>query len=139
MKPNNKFLDDFDDEKPSTFGLFLDFINLYGGTMMKKLPTGGFELSDISLEKIMKTSDESDVGYFVMVEFNYPSNLHDCHNDFPLAAETSAIDAEMLSQYQLELRNKSSHIPKLLETFRPKPNFACHFSVLNFFVNRGSK
>ena len=35
MKANNKYLDDFDEEKPSTFGLFLDVVNLYGGTMMK--------------------------------------------------------------------------------------------------------
>ena len=43
MKANNKYLHDFDEEKPSACGLFLDVVNLYGGTMMKKLPTGGFE------------------------------------------------------------------------------------------------
>ena len=139
MKANNKYLDDIDNEKPGTYGLFLDVVNLYGGTMMKKLPTGGFEWSDISLEKIMETSDESDVGYFVMVDLNYPSNLHDCHNDFPLAAEKLKIDAEMLSQYQVELGNKTSHIPKLLETLQSKQNYVCHYSVLKFFVNRGSK
>ena len=84
--------------------------------MIKELPTGGFEWSDIRLDKIMQTSDESDVGYFAMVDLNYPDNIHNCHNDFPLAAEKLKIDAEMFSQYQLELRNKTSHIPKLLET-----------------------
>ena len=43
MKANNKYLHDFDEEKPSTYGLYLDVVNLYGGTMMKKQPTGGFE------------------------------------------------------------------------------------------------
>ena len=86
--------------------------------MMKKLPTDGFEWSDISLDKIMQTSDKSDVGYFVMVDLNYASNLHDCHNEFPLAAEKLKIDAEMLSQYQVELGNKTSHITKLLETLQ---------------------
>ena len=105
--------------------------------MMKKLPTGGFEWSDISLEKIMQTSDESDVGYFVMVDLNYPSNLHDCHNDFPLAAEKSKIDAEMLSQYQVEMGNKTSHIPKLLETLQSKQNYVCHYSVLKFYCQQG--
>ena len=123
MKANNKYLDDFDIGKPSTYGLFLDVVNLYGGTMMKKLPTGGFEWSDISLEKIMQTSDESDVGYFVMVDLSYPNNLHDCHNDFPLAAEKLKVEAEMLSQYQLKLGNKTSHIPKLLETLQSKQNY----------------
>ena len=137
MKANNKYLDDFNEEKPSTYGLFLDVVNLYGGTMMKKLPTGGFEWSDISLDKIMQTSDESDVGYFVMVDLNYSSNLHDCHNDFPLAAEKLKIDAEMLSQYQLELGNKTSHIPKLLDTLQSTHNYACHYSVLKFYCQQG--
>ena len=132
MKANNKYLDDFDEEKPSTFGGFLNVVNLYGGTMMKKLPTGGFEWSDISLDKIIQTSDESDVGYFVMVDLNYPSNLHDCHNDFPLAGEKLKIEAEMLSQYQVEWGSKTSHISKLLETLQSKQNYACPFLVLKF-------
>ncbi|XP_075256665.1 uncharacterized protein LOC142349135 [Convolutriloba macropyga] len=136
MKANNKYLHDFDEGKPSTYGLFMDVVNLYGGTMMKKLPTGGFEWSDISLDKITQTSDESDVGYFVMVDLNYPSSLHDCPNDFPLAAEKLKIDAEMLSQYQVELGNKTSHIPKLLETLQPKQNYACHYSVLKFYCQQ---
>ena len=137
MKANNKYLHDFDEGKPSTYGLFLDVVNLYGGTMMKKLPTGGFEWSDISLDKIMQTFDESDVGYIVMVDLNYPSNLHDCHNDFPLAAEKLKNNAEMLSQYQVELGNKTSHIPKLLETLQSKQNYACHYSVLKFYCQQG--
>ena len=137
MKANNKYLHDFDEEKPSTYGLFLDVVNLYGGTMMKKLPTGRIEWSNISLDKIMQTSDESDVGYFVMVDLNYPINLHDCHNDFPLAAEKLKIDTEMLPQYQVELGNKTSHIPKLLETLQSKQNYVCHYSVLKFYCQQG--
>ena len=73
--------------------------------------TGGFEWSDMSLDKIKQTSEDSDVGYFVMVYLNYPSNLHDCHNDFTMAAEKLAIDSEMLSEYQVESGNKTTHFP----------------------------
>ena len=52
---------------------------------------------------MMQISEKGDAGYFVIVDLNYPSNVLDCHNDFPLAAEKSKIDAEMLSQYQVEL------------------------------------
>ena len=51
MKANNKYLDDFDDAKPSTQKtelLFLVVVNLHGGTMLKKLPIGRFEWSDFS-------------------------------------------------------------------------------------------
>ena len=137
MKANNKYLHDFDAGKPITYGLFLEVVNLYGWTMMKKLTTGGFEWWDTSLDKIMQTSDEGDVGYFVMVDLNYPSNLHECHNDYPLAAEKLKIDAEMLFQYQSELWNKTSHIPKLLETLQSKQNYACRYSVLKFYCQQG--
>ena len=36
MKAHNPYLPDFDKTKPTTYGLFLDVVNLYGGTMMKK-------------------------------------------------------------------------------------------------------
>ena len=35
---NNKFLDDYDPEKPSSFINYIDCNNLYGSGMMKKLP-----------------------------------------------------------------------------------------------------
>ena len=105
--------------------------------MMKKLPTGGFEWSDNSLDNIMQTSDKSDVGYFVMVDMVYPGKLHDNHNDFPLAAEKLKVDAEMLSQYHLELGNKTSQLPKLLETLQSKQNYACHYSVLKLYCKQG--
>ena len=64
------------------------------------------------------TSEENDVGYFVMVDLNHPNNLHDSHKDFPLAAAKFKIDSEMLLQYQLDLGNRTSQIPKLLETIQ---------------------
>ena len=47
------------------------------------------------------------------------------------------IDAEMLSQYQVELRNKTSHIPKLLEKLQSKQNYVCRYSVLKFYCQQG--
>ena len=104
---------------------------------MKKLPTGGFEWADVSLDVVMQTSDESDVGYFVMADVKYSSNLHDCHNDFPLAAEKLTIDAEMLSQYQVLMGNKTIHILKLLETFQLTQKYLCLYSVLKLYCQQG--
>ena len=42
----------------------------------------------------------------------------------------------MLRCYQLELGNKTSHIPKLLVTFQSKKNYACHYSILKFFCEQ---
>lgn len=43
MKANNKYLPEYDSTLQSTFGLFLDKVNLYGGTMVMPMPIGGFE------------------------------------------------------------------------------------------------
>ena len=89
------------------------------------------------MKKLGQASDVGDVGYFVMVDLNYPSSLHDCRKDHPLAAEQLKNDAEMIFQYQKELGNKTSHIPKLLETLQPKQDYVCHYSVLKFFYQQG--
>ena len=52
MKANNAYLRDYDPEKPSTLGLFLDVVELYGRTMIKPKPTGGFKWVEKTLDEI---------------------------------------------------------------------------------------
>ena len=42
---------------------------------------------------------KSDVGYFLQVDLEYPSVLHELHNDYPLAPEKLAVSNNMLSRY----------------------------------------
>ena len=54
------------------------------------LPYDEFEwLSDDEINSIdfNCVSAESDVGYILEVDLKYPSELHDLHNDYPLAPE----------------------------------------------------
>ncbi|GFT78312.1 hypothetical protein TNCV_1053041 [Trichonephila clavipes] len=57
--------------------------------MSKYLPLKDFVWSDNDLteQDILNLSDESDVGYILEVDLEYPSDLHDKHSDFPLAPE----------------------------------------------------
>ena len=43
-RANNKFMKEFDENKPSKFIVYLDANNLYGWAMSKPLPVGGFRL-----------------------------------------------------------------------------------------------
>ena len=52
MKANNPYLPDFDINKPTTYGLFLDVVNFYGEIMMKKMSLGGFKWVNITLQEI---------------------------------------------------------------------------------------
>ena len=86
MKANNKYVSDSDQTKPPVFGLFLDVVNLYGGTMTKYLPTGDFHWVKKPLSEIFEEQDDSDRGYFVMVDLEYPQILHDSNNDFTIGS-----------------------------------------------------
>ena len=85
---NNKFMKDFDSSKVSKFIVYLDANSLYPTAMMQPLPVGGFEwLSEGKLKQWEKIVDSSDLGCVLEVDLEYPAELHDFHNDFPLAPE----------------------------------------------------
>ena len=99
-KANNKYINDYDPEKSSTFITYLDMNNLYGWAMSEYLPYGEFQwLENINEFDINSVNEKSDTGYFLEVDLEYPDELHELHNDFPLAPEKHAVSSEMLSKY----------------------------------------
>ena len=72
-KANNKYMNDYDPEKPSTFITYLDMNNLYGWAMSEYLPYGEFEwLENINEFDINSVNEKSDTGYFLKVDLEYP-------------------------------------------------------------------
>ena len=83
---NNKYMDNYDENKESLFLQNLDANNLYGCPMTKKLPVGGFKWVKMSKidEEFMKNYEENgDIGFFLKVDIEYPQELHDLHSDLP--------------------------------------------------------
>ena len=64
--------------------------------MSQPQPVNGFEwLEDLSKidEDVIKNYDkDSDKGYILQVDVEYPNNLHDLHSDLPFLPERSKID-----------------------------------------------
>ena len=81
---NNKYMNNYDENKKSSFLPHLDANNLYGCPVIKKLHVGGFKwVKNVSKidEKFKKNYDEnSDVGYFLQTDLEYPKELHDLHS-----------------------------------------------------------
>ena len=52
---------------------------------------------------IINLPDNSKKGYFFEVDLEYPHELHDLHNNYPVAPENIQIPKEWLSNYSKEL------------------------------------
>ena len=96
-KANNEYMKDYNESKESSYIQYLDSNNLYGAAMSEKLPMNGFKwVSDISgiNKKFVKSYDKknSDKGYILEVDVDYPSKLYRLHSDMPFLPERMKID-----------------------------------------------
>ena len=82
--------------------------NLCGCTMSQYLPYANFKWVkniDKIKQKLMNIKSNSSTGYILEVDLEYPQELHDIHNDYPLAPEKINIPKEWLSNYSLNITN----------------------------------
>ena len=74
------------DKNKESYIQYLDVNNLYGWAMSQKLPVDGFKWKKTLKfdEEFIKNYDEdSDKGYILEVDVEYPKNLNDLHGDLP--------------------------------------------------------
>ena len=145
-KANNKYMKQYDDKAPSKYIMYLDANNLYGWAMSQYLPTGGFKwLKDNEIEEVdlAKYHDESKKGLILEVDLEYPEELHDLHNDYPLAPEKVKVTEDMLSDYCHEIAEKFSiktgMVHKLIPTLATKEKYVLHYRNLQLYLSLGLK
>ena len=77
-KANNKYMKNYDKSIESSYLMYLDANNLYGWAMSQKLPVNGFkwvnDLSRFNEDFIKNYNENSDIGYFIEVDVEYPKN-----------------------------------------------------------------
>ena len=106
-KANNKYMNDYDPKKPSTFKTDLDMNNLYGWVMSEYLPYGGFKwLKNVDEFDAVSIREKTLIAYFLEVDLEYPDELHELHNDCSLAPEKLVVSSDMLSNYCKEIADK---------------------------------
>ena len=85
-KANNKYIKNYDKKIESSQLTYLDANNLYGWSMFQKLPVNGFmweyDLSRFNEDFIKSYNENSDKGYFLEVDIEYPKQLWSSHKDF---------------------------------------------------------
>ena len=93
---NNKYMNNYDENKESSFLSYLDANNLYGCPMIEKLPVSSFKwvknVSRIDQEFIKNYDENSDIGYFLKADLEYHKELHDFHNDLPFLPQKMEIN-----------------------------------------------
>ena len=108
-KANNKYMKEFDPTQPSKFEMYFDANSLYATAMCEPLPVGGFEwMKEDELGKWEESVERKNVGCVLEVDLEYPRELHDFHNDYPLAPESLKIGG--VKKPIPNLRNKKSMV-----------------------------
>ena len=118
--------------------------NLYGWAMSEYLPYGGFKwLKNVDEFDVMSVSEKSPIGYFLEVDLEYPDELHELHNDYPLAPEKFAVSSDMLSNYCKKIADtheaKVGDVKKLIPNLSSKTNYVVHYKNLQLYLSLGMK
>ena len=103
---------EFDPTMDSKFISYLDANNLYGWAMSKQLSPSGFKwMTDDEL------GDWKHLSCILEVDLEYPEDLHDLHNDYPLASERVLI----------------GNLEKLTPNLNNKTNYVVHYENLKLY------
>ena len=145
---NNEYMKNkkINNEEIKKWIAYFDANNLCGGAMVKKLPFSNYKWENaesFTQEQILQIEDDADVGYAFEVDLHYPKELHDLHNDYPLAVEKVLIKEGMLSPYNKTTlkQNELKHVEceKLVPNLNDKKNYIVHFRNLKFYCQLGLK
>ena len=98
--------------------------------MSEYLPYGGFKwLQNVDEFDVMSISEKSPIKYFLEVDLEYPDQLHELHNDYPLAPEKLAVSSD---KYEIEIKN-------LIPNLGNKTNYVIHYRNLQLYLSLGMK
>ena len=152
-RANNKFMGSlYDPTKPTSFIMEVDANNLYGWAMSQAMPDSDFEwLSDAECRemehRLINVVERNEIfghnrGYIFEVDMDYPQELHERDDDYPMAPELITIEAQITGEKQHELRAQyfGAACPftrKLVCSFLPKKHYVVLGDLLVFYLDRG--
>ena len=74
----------------------------------EKLPVRNFEVKEhiedeVVVNQILNMTEDSLIGFILEVDLEYPEELHDNHQGYPLAPTKESVPQDWLSPYQTNL------------------------------------
>ena len=124
-KANNKYMKKYDKNIESSCFMYLGASNLYGWGMSQKLPVTSFKwikknLSKFDEDFIKKYDGNSDKGYILVVDDEYPKKNFNLHGDLPFLPE----------------RKKIEKCNKLVCNIHDKENYVVHIRALKEYSSQ---
>ena len=105
--------------------------------MSKFFPTSGFKWIDAKEFDLNKYTSNSSKGCVLEVYLDYPKELRELHNDYPLAPDKIEIKREMLSEYQQNFANfyniPIGNVKRLVPNFFDKEKYVFHHENLQLY------
>ena len=136
----------YDEKAPSKYIMYLDANNLYGWAMSQFLPTGGFRWmteKEINKVDLANYKEDSNKGLILEVDLEYPEELHDLHNDYPLGSEKVKVTENVLSEYCKKIAKKYKIsiglVHKVIPTLTKKEKYVLHYRNLQLYTDLGLK
>ena len=81
----------------------------------------------------MNIKNNSSTGYILEIDLEYSKELHDIHNDYPLAPEKINKQKEWLPDYCLKMANEHNitigSVKKLVPNLMDKNNYVIHYRI----------
>ena len=103
---------DYHKSKESSYLKYRDVNNLYVWEMSQKLLVNNFEqienTSQFNEDFIKKYNEESDEGYFLEVDVQYPEKLHGLHNGLPLLPKRISFEKD--GNLVTDLHDKTEYV-----------------------------
>ena len=102
------------------------------------LPLNDFSIVEKNLADVLLTSETSEGGYIVEVNFTIPKELCDFVADYPLAPSRELVEIGAMSNEQVDMLGKLGittlpKVPKLLQTLHPKEGCVLHYLTLKLY------
>ena len=91
-----------------------------------------------TLEDILNTPDDSDIGYFVEADLIYPDNIKEKTKNFPFAPVNKKINPDNFNVYMNEIKPDTyTQTSKLICDWSDKKNYLIHYRMLKFYIRQG--
>ena len=111
---SNKYMKNYDKDMESHLE-YLDANNLYGLIMSQKRRVNGFELveelSQLNEDFITNYDEDSNKGYFLEVDVEYPKHLFNLHSDLPFLPERKKI--EKCNKLACNIHDKENYVVQI--------------------------